>query len=201
MLKRIVPTATAIILGFLVLFGSLFQTEALVFTRIALTQWAMVLGAFAFILAYLNLLRVHLSRLQKFNKGSITSLLVIVAAVGSLTLVLWQGPFGIWSQHLLNDFLVPGESALLALTAVTLIISGMRLLSTRRNLGSILFIVFAIIFLLGSVPYIGILRELSKLAQIPALAGMRGILLGVTLGITLTGLRIIFGVDHPHSDE
>jgi hypothetical protein len=34
--------------------------------------------------------------------------------------------------------------------------------------------------------------------QVPAVAGARGILIGITLGILATGLRILIGSDRPY---
>ena len=36
--------------------------------------------------------------------------------------------------------------------------------------------------------------------DVPMLAGMRGILLGVALGTLATGLRVLLGVDRPYAD-
>jgi hypothetical protein len=216
MLKRVFPTAIAVVFGVLVLLGALFPTKLLQNVRLGLTEWAVVLGSFAFIVAYANLLQVHFTRLRRFRKPdgalsatsimkSMTSLLVIISALGSLALVIWQGPGGEWSQRLLDALLIPGESTLLALTAVTLILAGMRMLRTHRKAESFLFIVTAVIFLLGTVPYGGNkspggIGYLAGIFQTLAMPGIRGLILGSALGITLTGLRIIFGVDHPHSD-
>jgi len=38
----------------------------------------------------------------------------------------------------------------------------------------------------------------SWLAQVPAIAGARGLLLGVALGTVATGIRILIGVDRPY---
>jgi hypothetical protein len=169
-----------------------------------LLRWATVLGAFALLVAYLSVLRVHLTRLFRTKKNQFTSLLVVVSALGSLGLVVWQGVEGQWTQQLLNVVLVPGESALLALTAVTLIVAGVRIFRTRRNAGGIVFIVTAVFVLLTTVAYNvypDFLVSLRQFVDAIATAGMRGILMGVALGVTLTGLRIILGIDRPHSDE
>ena len=202
MLKRTLPTAVAISAGILVLLGSFLPVSPLREVRLFLIQWAMVLGIFAFILAFLHLLRVHLIRLGRRGKGWSISLLVVLSAISVLLLVSTQGPTSQWSQHLMNDFLVPGESALLALTAVTLVLAGMRMLRARRTSGSILFLLIAVLMLVGTVPYVGILGEIADWIQgVPALAGMRGLLLGVALGTTMAGLRVVFGATRPHSDD
>ena len=167
-------------------------------------RWATVLGAFALLVAYLSVLRMHLTRIVHTKGSKITSLLVVISALVGLIVVVWQGVEGVWTQRLLTAVLVPGESALLALTAVTLIVAGMRIFRRRRNVEGAVFVVTAVFVLLTTVAYIvypGILVLLRQFVDAIATAGMRGILLGVALGVTLTGLRVIFGIDRPHSDE
>lgn len=208
MFKRILPTVVAVSSGIIVLLLTLLPVPGLNPVRILLLQWAMLLGAFAFILAYFQLLRVHLARVRSAKRDKFTSLLVVVSALIGLGVVLAEGILkkgggsGTASQWLLTNLLVPGESTLLALTAITLLLAGMRILRARRTTGSVIFLLVAIVVLLGTVPYLGILGEAAAWIQnVPALAGMRGLLLGVSLGILLTGLRVIFMVTRPHSDE
>lgn len=208
MFKRILPTVVAVSTGIIMLLLTLLPAPGLNSIRTLLLQWAMFLGAFAFILAYFQLLRVHLARIRSAKHDKFTSLLVVVSALAGLIIVLAERILkkgegsGTASQWLLMNILVPGESTLLALTAITLILAGMRILRARRTAGSIIFLLVALLVLLGTVPYLGILGEATAWIQnVPALAGMRGLLLGVSLGILLTGLRVIFMVTRPHSDE
>ena len=67
-----------------------------------------------------------------------------------------------------------------------------------------LFAVSAIVVLVGSVPFMEVVSPLIPSAKewvvnVPALAGVRGILLGVALGIIATGLRLLTGIDRPYS--
>lgn len=208
MFKRILPTVVAVSTGIIMLLLTLLPVPGLSPVRTLLLQWAMLLGAFAFILAYFQLLRVHLARVRSAKRDKFTSLLVVVSALIGLGVVLTEGILkkgggsGTASQWLLTNLLVPGESTLLALTAITLILAGMRILRARRTAGSVIFLLVALLVLLGTMPYLGILGEAAAWIQnVPALAGMRGLLLGVSLGILLTGLRVIFMVTRPHSDE
>jgi hypothetical protein len=202
MFKRILPTAVAIAVGLIVLVGSFLPNPQLFQIRLILIQWAVVLAAFAFVIAFFNLLRVHFIRIGRRRKGAVSSLLVVLSALGSFGLVMWQGRDGEYARLLLDALIVPGETALLALTGITLVVAGMRLMRERRSVEGGLFLVTAIVVLLGSVPYIGQLGALASWVRwVPALAGMRGLLLGVVLGITLTGLRILFGATRPHSED
>jgi len=205
MFKRFLPTIMAMLIGILVLLGYLLPLDFLVILRdVILLRWAMILAAFALIVAYLNLLRVHLLRLTSARKKKFTSLLVVLSALGTLILVLVQGVEGTLTQQVLSAVLIPGESALLALTAVTLIVAGMRILRARRTAGAIIFVIAAGIILLTTVAYSvypNVLAVLREGVDTLATAGMRGLVMGVALGVTLTGLRILLGIDRPHSDE
>lgn len=202
MFKWLLPTIVAVLFGVTVLLSYLVPIDPLADVRAMLVGWATVLGAFALCLAYLNLLRVHLGRLfQKQSAHRFASLVLVAAALASLALVIWQGPDGIFSIYLVDYVLVPGQSALLALTAVTLVVSGMRVFRTRRHVNSLLFLGVVVLMLLSAVPWIypRAARVVVDFVRSMATGGMRGLLLGVILGITMTGLRIIFGVDRPHS--
>ncbi len=202
MFKRILPTAFAIFSGILVLGGLLFpQYPQLAMARLILLRWAMVIAAFAFILAFANLLRVHLYRIGRHGKRRFTSLLVILSAVIVAPVVFIEGPTGLWSRRVMEGLLVPGEGALLALTAITLTLAALRMLRVRRGWGSFLFLIVLLILLLGAIPY---LPEMGAVAawvrSVPAMAGMRGLVLGVALGVALTALRVMLGLSQPHSD-
>jgi hypothetical protein len=65
------------------------------------------------------------------------------------------------------------------------------------------FLCTAILVLLGQVPVwnLTVFQDVRDwIMRVPAMAGMRGILLGVALGITATALRVLIGADRPSSD-
>jgi hypothetical protein len=202
MSKSFLPTVMAMIAGFLVLLGSFVPIEPLPTIRIILVRWATIVAAFALLLAYVSVVRVHLGRLfQKRAPYRFASAILLVTSVAILVLVIVEGPNHSWVQTWLQVVLVPGQSALLALTAVTLALAGTRLLRTRRTLYSILFLLGALIALLAAVPvaYPPVFNVVMQFVDAVATGGIRGLLLGVVLGILLIGLRIILGIDRPHS--
>ncbi len=202
MFRWLIPTVVAVLCGLVVLAGYLVPAAPLDTARVLLVQWAAVLGAFALLLAYGNLLRVHIGRVfKRESKQRLASLLLVVAAVASLVLVLMQGPGSTTSQTIVEAVLVPGQSALLAVTGITLILGGMRLLRNRRDVNSVIFLIVATFSLLGTIPVVfsSALVIIQRLVNAAATGGLRGLLLGVTLGVVITGLRIILGIDRPHS--
>ncbi len=205
MILRVLATVVAVLAAVTVLMGTFWPVSPLREIRAVLLQWAMVLGGFAFLLAFLNLLRANLKRLQRKGRGRAPSLIIVLSAVGTVALVWWEmftlGDVGIWGRRLVEAILIPGESALLALTSVTLLLAGGRALRARRTAGSLIFVAVAILMLIRTLPYVSVVRNIADwIDRVLATAGMRGLLMGVALGTLLAGIRSVF-VTRPYVDE
>jgi len=202
LLKRWGVTFFGILTAVLILLGILMPVTPLKEIRLILLQWAMVIAIFAFFLAFLHLIRVNLARLKQFKKYGVPGLLTVFSALLTLILVFIQGPQGTYSQLLLNAVLIPGEAALMGLTAVTLLLAGIRMARVRPAHEVILFTGVAALMLVGMIPILPVLGTLASWVQkVPAMAGLRGLVLGVALGTLLAGLRFLFGFDRPQSEE
>lgn len=206
MLRRVIATVIAIIVSLVVLTGVVWPVSPLHEVRLLFLQWAKVLGAFAFLLAFLNLLRANLRRMRRSGAGRISSLLIILSALGTVGMVLWElrisdGNAGAVGQFLLRHVLIPGESTLLALTAVTLVVAAVRILKERRQVESVLFILIVLLMLLRTLPYVGVIGDIANWTErVLATAGLRGLVIGVALGTLVTGLRSLF-MTRPYVDE
>lgn len=206
--KGLFSTAIAIGIGFLILIGSLLPVGILGLVRSVLLQWVLILAAVALLVGMLNLLRVHYGRVTGREKGAIYSILLIIFMLITLVLGLVLGPADPTVMLLFNAIQLPVEASLTAVLAVTLLYASVRLLRWRNDLVAVVFIVTAVIILLGTapLPVIGSIPILSDLvrpfvAQVLAAGGARGILIGVALGTLTTGLRILFGADRPYGSK
>jgi hypothetical protein len=205
MLLRVLATVVAVLATVAVLAGTFWPVSPLREIRAVFLQWAMVLGGFAFLLAFSNLLRANLKRLQRKGRGRMPSLIIVLFAVGTAALVSWEmftvGGVGTWGQYVVDAILIPGESALLALTSVTLLLAGLRALRTRKTTGSLFFVLVAVLMLIQTLPYVGVVGNISAWIEgVLAIAGMRGLLMGVALGTLLVGMRTVF-MTRPYVDE
>jgi hypothetical protein len=205
-LKKILRTTNAIIAvfsGLLVLLGYFFPG---VFGNIQsiLIGWAIILAAFALLLGIFNLALVHWKKVGTEGSSGIYSIVLLVSLFITIFVVSISGPTGSMSLWIFNTFQVPVEISLLAVLAVVLVFAGARLLNRRPKWYTVLFLVTVLVVLLGSAPlfFLGEVAPLvavrNWLAQVPAVAGARGLLLGVALGTVATGLRILLGVDRPY---
>ena len=209
-MKRVFAASNAVIaisVGIIVLLGYFIDVPAVSGFGFLLLQWVVILAGVAALIGIWNLFSVHLQKIHERQPGSINSLVLLffllLTALVSTTPALQplQG-------MMLNGILVPVEISLMAVLAVTLIYASLRLLRVRGSLASILFLITALLILIGTapLPYIGQLPLISDwvrpfISNNLASGGARGILIGVALGTLTTGLRILFGVDRPYGGK
>jgi len=220
LVKKWIPTLIATITGLVVLFGYLFPNRLLTLyrghvteLRDVLVEWAVIVAAFAFLLGMVNILRVHVRRLFQRGSGRVYSLVLLFAMVVALVLTLIPPllPANAVTQNLpdldqaMFDYLIsPLGASLAALVVFTLVLAALRLLRARRRLGAVIFLVIVVVILLGSTPLAGLewlagVRE--WIINVPGMAGMRGLLLGVVLGTVITALRVHMGSERPYSES
>jgi hypothetical protein len=207
--NRILPTAIAIAIGILVLLGYFISVPVLAELRLTLLSWAVILAAFALFVGVINLLIVHSTKIGQRQKGWGYSFILIIALVVTLAIGFLPNQYrDIGMPFVFKAIQLPVEASLIAVLTITLTYSSIRLLRRRPNLFSIIFIVLALLILLGTapLPLLGYLPGMGEwlrpiIAQVLAGGGARGLLMGVALGTLTTGLRILFGADRPYGGK
>lgn len=198
-----VSTAIAIAVGLIVLLGYFLPVEQVTTLRVILLDWGVILAAVALLIGMGNLIYVHWQKVAQAQASSVYSTVLLIALLLTLAVVGWFGPTHSNSLWIFNYIQVPIESSLLAILTVLLAYSLARLLRRRTDPFSLVFVATTVIILISTAPLLGV--ELPGLgdvrtwiAQVPAVAGARGILLGIALGIIATGIRILIGADRPY---
>jgi hypothetical protein len=202
-LKIPISTAVAIAVGLIVLLGYFLPIDILIGLRLALLDWAIIIASFALLVGVINLIYVHWKKTTAAQTNSVYSVVLLFSLAVTIIVVGWFGPSHDISKWIFNYVQVPIEASLMALLAVILAYASARLLRRRLNAFSIIFTVTVLIVLITATPLMGIelpfLSEFrSWVVRVPAVAGTRGILIGVALGIIATGLRILIGSDRPY---
>jgi len=190
--------------GILTFLGLLFSLSNL---TDAFLSWATFLAAVALLLGVVNLFSVHISRL--IFKRNIYSGVLAISLLVTIALGVTDG-MGITNGTI--DFIfkwvqAPLEAALASLLAFFLLFTGVRLLKERRTVWSVLFLVTAVILLLLAAlsallpPSIqSVLTTIEGLIQeLFVMAAVRGVLIGVALGVVLLSLRVLIGVERPYN--
>jgi hypothetical protein len=214
LVKRWIPSLVfATLPGLVVLFGYLFPNRLLiryrdrvVEWRDVLVEWAVIVAGFALLLGMFNILRVHGGRVGRRRQGWPYSLVLLLAMM-----VAWIPPIlpaGTPLQEMLDqavfDYVIsPIGASLAALVVFTLALAAFRLLRVRRGVEAVFFLLIVAVVLLGSVPVMGLewLADIRDwIVNVPGMAGMRGLLLGVALGTVVTALRVLMTSERPHSE-
>jgi hypothetical protein len=212
---RILATVVAIVVGLFVLadlFTSLWVAgtgagglaQAINGVGYFLVSWAAIITAFALFLGFANVVSVHWGRIRTQKPGAIYSVVLLLSLFLTLAFGLGGGPLSTSSQIIFDFILQPLEATFFALLALFMATAAFRAFRVR-SLESFFFVLFAIIVLLGQVPvsiYLWPEFPVIKdwILNVPTLAGVRGILLGVALGVIATGLRVLTGADRPYTD-
>lgn len=205
----IVWAAVAIGAGVVVLLGYFFDSDLVLSLRLALMRWVVLLAAVALLLGLWNLFSVHWDKLSEQAEGWPYSAVLILAFLLTLAMGLAFGPDNPVVMLLFRSVQVPVEASLMALLAVSLTFAGFRLISRRRDVVSVVFVVTALLIVMGSAPWLiwsesefhllmGQMR--NWLAQVWAAGGARGILMGVALGAVVAGLRVLLAADRPYGE-
>jgi hypothetical protein len=170
-----------------------------------------ILMAFALILGLGSLLRVHMDKIGRKRKNwqyslaliitfAITSIIGLFGGVnadGILPTRIGSFPFDIWTIYLNVE--VPLGATMFAMLAFFMASASYRAFRARSPEATLL-LSAAFIVMIGVLPLgNSISRHLPSFAQwimdVPNVAGQRGIMLGVALGILATGLKILLGIE------
>jgi hypothetical protein len=201
-------------------------------------QWVVILGAVAVCIGALSLGAVHLKKIFQRGRGWPYSLFVLLGLLIGLSAGLVPvlipvfdsilsgtppqaatiglgNPYSQWVYRYLQSAL---GTAISGLIVFFLVFAGFRLLRRRTwRITSVVFIVVAIVSLIGMTPFFNLdiadLPVTSQytlnavrtwpwiwLSQVPAVAGARGLLLGIALGAIATGLRVLLAIDRPYGE-
>jgi hypothetical protein len=200
-MKRILPALVALLVGLVVLLDYFLENPVLDALGSFLLEGAIILAAFALLLGLWNLLLVHERKVRRRERGWPASVVILLSTLGGLAVGLAG-----WGSGALDWFyryvLFPLEASTGALLAFVVVSAAVRLWRLGSLEGTVMLVVGAIVLAGTLLPQGGALGVLTPLREwivsVPALAAVRGILLGVALGIMATGLRVLLWMDRPY---
>ncbi len=168
-------------------------------------DWAILLSGVALFAAFVYFLQSQWKLILARRSGWGYRVLMILAAMVAFTATLLQpqGGLGAW---LLHYVLIPGGAALLGLMAVFVTYRGLWMVF-RRGRGWGWAFAGLVVLLLALDLYRGwhgpgtVADGLTYWIEgVVARAGLRGLLLGMALGLMATGIRLLGGVDRPYEE-
>jgi len=203
-MKSPLSTFVAITIGLIVLIGTLLPLSIFGNIRLVFLDWAIIISSFAMLIAIVNLLIIHWKKLFSESRNDIYSIFFIVGFTFVFIIGLIFSPKNQLFQNLSTTVILSVESSLMALLSISLAIACFKLLQVKRNVLGVVFAISTIVFLFtlsgilsfgNNIPFIKSI--LTIVNQLP-LAGARGILLGISFGGIITGLRVLLGFDRPY---
>jgi hypothetical protein len=194
----------AIAVGLIVLAHQFIANDFLDELGGVLTAWAAIIAAFAVLLGLSNVLSVHVHRLVQRDGNAWNSAVILVTTFVVFLVVLPSGGGGPGSAWVFRYVYQPLEASFLALLVFFIATAAFRALRARTWEMAVL-VLAALTVLIGSVPIANLISPLLPAAKewvmnVPVVAGVRGILFGVALGVIATGLRLLTGIDRPYSE-
>jgi hypothetical protein len=196
-MRYLIPTIIAILAGFAILFEYLLGINVV---SPKLMDWVVILAAFAIVLGLLNVLRVHGTRLVRRTSAfsdRLYSLVLLVTVIVVLAVGIGGPQTGMMSW-VFQYVYVPLSATLFSLLAFFVATAAYRVLRLRSGEAAVMLVV-GLIVLLGQIPMGSswpILQDLREwVLSVPALAGIRGIIIGAALGAITTGLRVLLGLE------
>lgn len=199
-LRTSLSVAIVMAIGMIVLLGYFVEVPLLNTIQTIFLHWGAILASVTLIVGVFNLFSVHFRKINSSQKGGLYSLILIAALVATVLISGFLGPTSDWSMWIFNNIQLPVESSLMAVLAVVLVFAGARLLGRRVTAFSLIFIFTVLLMLIGNISLniidLSIFSDLKAwFERVPATAGVRGILLGITLGTIATGFRLLLGAD------
>ncbi len=174
-----------------------------------LVEWATIIAAFGILLGLVNVGRVHGRRILQRQTGWPYSLVLILSALAVLVLGLMPGSAGsgdIKVQWVFRHVLEPLSTTLFSLLAFFLASAFFRALRLR-NVEAVLVTLATVVVLLGHVPssplwsFLEYVKPVKDwLLNVPAMAGVRAILIGGAIGALATAMRVLLGLERPYAE-
>lgn len=211
-MRRTVPLVIVFVIGVILLSSYFFNFKVgdsdLKTISNTITNWGVVVSAWAVGLASVNLVRIHSAKVQRMRPGWVNS----AALIGTMALFI---VVGIYSRHnpdskaaaalfqnLFDYAYSPFGSAMFAILAFYVASASYRAFRMRSFEASLLLFA-AVLVMLGNAP-IGALVW-SKfpvignwLLSVINMTGQRGIAIGVAIGGFATSMRVLLGFDRGH---
>lgn len=212
--RRLLPTVVAGVAGILILLDSAGSGGGVVApVAFTLVNWTAVLIALALLVGLLSVSGSHLKRVLKRKEEWGYSVVLLLA----MLTVIVVGIFGVPGVLLLPPNLaeepirrlfqavyVPLTGSMLALLAFFSLSTLIRALQ-RRSAEIIVIVGVALVVLIVQIPFVAELPMVTGILQwinqYIAMAGARGLLIGVAIGTLVASMRVLLGFDQPYLDH
>ncbi len=164
--------------------------------------WLILLGAVALLVGVVNVMRIHLQRIQSGATGWIHSLALVVSAgiVLAAGLITDQGTQSPLVEAIFDGLILPGQATLYALLALFMAAAAYRYLRIDRSGGGWM-LAGALLVLLVQMPAgsriwpQAMVNATFWLVDMPVMAALRGALLGGSVALLVATISFLLRQD------
>ncbi len=213
LIKKQIPLVIVFLTGLLMLISYFVPHKMSVDYIETMNKWQNIVFAFAFLLGLISLFFSHYNKIKRKADGWGYSIFVFI---GFLAMVIpaylsdgrQMTDAGLtslgWSFKYIYNALSGTMFAVLAFYIVSTAYRSFRI----KSMQAFVLFVAAFILILGKVPLGQIIWDsalgwtgqgaadvIEWIMQVPAVAGKRGIMIGIAVGIIVTSFKIIFGIE------
>ncbi|MFP4456391.1 MAG: hypothetical protein ACLFPS_01910 [Clostridia bacterium] len=167
-----------------------------------ITSWNIVIAAFAMGLAAINLIRIHVKRIQLKRPNWVNSLVLIVVLIAQAGVGLFLGDSSAQYDFFFNGILNPLGSTMYALIAFWIASAAFRAFRAR-TIDSTALLAVGVIVMLGNAPIGEVIWDQFPVMQdwlmnVPAMAAIRSLYIGAAIGGIAVGVRVLSGIESGH---
>lgn len=204
-MKKKVSVILAILVGLFTLVAILLRPFFDLYLNLIL-KLGIVLASTATLVGIANLMLTHFRRVSTGKRGFFFSLIVLLGFLVSFIGGLYLGHDNPGYLKWVSSIRIPLEVSFFGLLALTLTYTGVHFFRTKEwSPLSISFGGSVLVFLIiksGLVQGLEnpIVDQVLAFIQRLPVAGSRGILIGISLGALITGLRVVFGLERPYGE-
>jgi uncharacterized membrane protein len=210
--RREIPLVITFLVGMIVLLANIFTSSdgGPFFIKTwadELTDWVIIVSAFAVGLASVNLFRIHGDIVARkrpgwFNSITLLAAIIIFAIIGIAARFGAGLFFSQLNQNLYDNIISPLGAAMFAILAFYIASAAYRAFR-MRNLEASVMLIAAILVMLGRAPIGELIWNrfpaiANWLVDIPNTVGQRAIMIGAAIGGFATSLRILLGIERGH---
>lgn len=201
-MRREIPQTITFIAGLVYVLAFYFTVPAAVTVQTTLDKWFLITTAFSCLLGVANLTRIHSKSVQMKKPNWVRSAILIFAMYGTLAIGVIGGHNGPVLKYVYNNMIVPLDGTMYAILVFYIGSASYRAFRAR-NLEAVCLLVAGIIVMLGQAPIGATISKYIPIASswildVPNTAGMRGIILGASLGAVAQAFRVLVGIERQH---
>ena len=178
-------------------------------------SWTRIIGIFALVIGLSSLIKLHYTRIARKTPDLPYSIVVFVGMAVMAIVGLINGTEGKWFNWLFEYIQVPISATMFSLLAFFIASAAYRAFRAR-TMEATLMLVTAVLVMFARVPIGEFLWHklmpasveqwwanppgdvADWILKVPSMAARRGILLGVSLGIIATSLKIMLGIERSY---